>query len=211
MKKQLCGLFLTGVFIAFGAYALAGPTQQQGVAGLSRVAAAMSDICHECCVTEDSCTIDQCQAEAAAIQAALINTWNANFGKGSNSSRDEVGGYLCWDWAKFFQDAAQATNPKCWTVSGGMAVTTASHAVHYWVDFDACPGNPNCRVSVDDGWFDGGFAHTPPWPVGGTWSRGNLPRPPAGRAYTPPKPPPSKGASETPELSRRCSRWALCS
>jgi len=94
MKKQLCGLFLTGVFIAFGAYALAGPTQQQGVAGLSRVAAAMSDICHECCVTEDSCTIDQCQAEAAAIQPALIITWNADFGKGSNPSRDEVGGYL---------------------------------------------------------------------------------------------------------------------
>jgi hypothetical protein len=43
--------------------------------------------------------------EPQAIVDAIVAAWNDNYGLGSNTSKDEIGGYLCRDWARFFRDA----------------------------------------------------------------------------------------------------------
>lgn len=169
------------------------PTKAEGAASLGTLAAAMRALCEDCCSREESdCDPATCRREADAIAAAILDAWNANYGKGSldddAAGSDSIGGYLCWDWAKIFEDAAKSTNPRCWTVKYGMARKTASRAVHYWLDLYACQESEECLIIVDDGWFIAKtLVHRPPWPGRPAWTRGTLPLPPPGRRLTPPK------------------------
>lgn len=155
------------------------PTLAQGEAALKGVAAAMQALCDSCC---QDCPPAKCKKEAQAIGDAIVAAWKGRFGLGSNDSKDNIGGYLCWDWARFFTDAAKATKPTCWTVEAEMAWKGAPPApgtrqvCHFWAAFYACQKKDACKIMVDDSWFDGNFIHSPPFPGAG-WPPGKLPLP----------------------------------
>ena len=117
---------------------------------------------------------------------AIVKIWNQNFGRGKNTSKDNVGGYLCWDWSRAFEAAANYVKPQCWTAKEGMVdKNDGSGVVHFFVTFNACNNKANkCTAYLDDSWFDGNFYHTAPWPPAGNWTPGNW-KPPANK-YTKP-------------------------
>lgn len=190
-RQLLLQLFIVLGLLTTHAGAVTKPTQTEGVTSLRTAVAAMKSLCDGCCQTASGAPCDpaQCKQEADTIVNAIIASWNSNYGKGSNTSVDNVGGYLCWDWAKKFADAASGTNSRCWTVKTGMAQKRNSRAVHYWTELYACNVVDECLVIVDDGWFIAKtLVHGPPFPDHPDWTRGSLPLPPAGRRLTPPKP-----------------------
>jgi hypothetical protein len=160
---------------------MAKPTKAEGAKALKGGAAIMKRLCDSCCKDCD-CTPAQCKKEAQAIVDAIVGAWNDNYGKGSNTSKDNIGGYLCWDWARFFRDAANDAKPKCWIVEYEMAWKgprdpTKWQACHFWLALYACRKKDECKVMIDDSWFDGDFIHQPPWP-GKDWPSGNKKLPP---------------------------------
>jgi len=158
----------------------AKPTQAEGAAALQGALPVMQGLCDSCC---KDCPPDKCKKEAQAIVDAIVAAWNANYGNGSNTSKDNIGGYLCWDWARFFRDAASGTNPQCWKVDFGMAWKGAKpgpgvwQVQHYWTSLWACAKTDECKVMIDDDWFDGKFVHRPVWPGQG-WPEDTVPIPP---------------------------------
>jgi hypothetical protein len=117
---------------------------------------------------------------------AMQRAWEYNYGKGNNTSRDNVGGYLCWDWSKAFLEAAQSVNPTCWTVTEQMVHKAGSNVVHFLVELRARGGSAAGGIRYfDDGWFDGGMIHSPPWPPPAGWPRGSW-WPPASKYSRPP-------------------------
>ncbi|MFO8007787.1 MAG: RHS repeat-associated core domain-containing protein [Candidatus Brocadiia bacterium] len=131
----------------------------------------LADLCdkqecvHGC---ENGCDRQRCREEAAKIVLALENTWNYNYGRGTNISGDNVGGYLCWDWSRAFEGAANTVERKCWLVAEAAmeSPTPGDLTVHFYVSFWAHEKINACKVMVDDGWFerDGSMVHRPPWP-----------------------------------------------
>jgi hypothetical protein len=138
---------------------------------------------------DKSCRISTCETDAQKIVNAIVASWNLNFGKGNNDSKDNVGGYLCWDWADAFARAATSVNSRCWQVEKASArVTTSTDGqVHHWVELQAGyrkrkreEGADKCTVMFDDGWTrEGGYVHSPPWPPSDRFARGNAGRGPA--------------------------------
>jgi hypothetical protein len=158
---------------------VAKPTKAEGAKKLKSAAQVLKGLCDDCC---KDCPPGQCAQEAQAIVDAIVAAWNDHFGKGSNTSKDEIGGYLCWDWARFFRDAVKKTKPKCWKFDWQMAVGPHDKKSdfipwHYWLALWACQKKDKCKVMIDDGWFDDDFVHTPPWP-GKDWPLGNKTLPP---------------------------------
>ena len=152
---------------------MAKPTKASGEKALKAAAAVMQGLCDSCC---PDCPPAKCKREAKAIVDAIVAAWNDNFDKGSNDGDDNVGGYLCWDWAKFFRDAALSTKPEFWTANHEMAWKgkrrpSTWQVQHYWLALHACKNNDDCKVMIDDGWFDLEFVHRPPWP-GKDWPLG---------------------------------------
>ena len=110
-----------------------------------------------------------CKKRANRLYKSLTKTWNDNHGKGPNTSKDNVGGYLCWDWATVYEEVGK----KC----GGKVITSErrrirkivpnprkGYPVHFYTRF--CAGGDKskkeCCVDVDDGWFIGGrYCHRP--------------------------------------------------
>jgi len=181
---RLTGLITLSLAIALQAQpALSKPTKEEGARKLAAAAAVLKGLCDVCCERTD-CTPDVCKTEAQKIIDAVVAAWNVNYGKGSNEGRDGIGGYLCWDWARFFRDAALSTKPRCWIAEHGMAWEGAApppgvrRVCHYWLTLYACNQRVDeCKVMLDDGWFDGDFVHRPPWPGAG-WPLGTNPFPP---------------------------------
>jgi hypothetical protein len=158
---------------------VAKPTKAQGARALKGAAAVMKALCDPCCT---DCPPAKCAKEAQAIVDAIVKAWNDNYGNGSNTGGDNVGGYLCWDWARLFRDAALKTKPKCWKVEyqmgwKGPRKTGTWQVCHFWVALWACQKKDACKVMIDDGWFDDDFVHQPPWP-GKKWPLGQWPLPP---------------------------------
>jgi len=152
---------------------MAKPTKAEGAKALKAAAAVMQALCDKCC---EECPPAKCKKEAQAIVDAIVAAWNDNYGKGSNDGKDNIGGYLCWDWARFFRDAALKTKPSCWKVNHEMAwkgprKPDTWQVCHYWVALYACKKTDECKVMIDDSWFDGDFVHRPRWPGNG-WPRG---------------------------------------
>ena len=111
------------------------PTKAEGAKALKGAAAVMKALCDCCC---DDCTPAQCAKEAQAIVDAIVKAWNDNYGNGSNTGENNIGGYLCWDWARFYRDAALSTKPKCWKAECQMAWKGPRNgakwqACHWWV------------------------------------------------------------------------------
>ena len=116
----------------------------------------------------------------------MLRTWNYNYGKGHNTSSDNIGGYLCWDWAKAFSEAGQGVKPQYWSVEEKMVHKKDSNVVHFYVELKprGAQGQAGVRY-VDDGWFNAQqFVHKPPWPPSSGWSPGNWK--PSGRYTAPP-------------------------
>jgi hypothetical protein len=161
---------------------MAKPTKAEGRKALKAAAAVMKALCDDC---RPDCPPAKCKKEAQAIVDAIVAAWNQNYGKGSNDGKDNIGGYLCWDWARFFRDAALTTKPTCWAVNHEMATDGPPtpdeyQVVHYWLALYACQKIDDCKVMIDDGWFDGDFVHQPTWP-GANWPLGTDDIPPVTR------------------------------
>jgi hypothetical protein len=92
----------------------------------------------------------------------MVNAWNRNHGKGPHQDNpDHVGGFLCWDWARIFQDAARAMQWDCFEHQIGMATKTGfalpdgSIPVHYYLEVYACRRKlAEFQVSFDDGFLE---------------------------------------------------------
>lgn len=129
---------------------------------------------------------DERQREADQIISAFREAWNQNYGKGNNGSGDNVGGYLCWDWSRSFEEAAKRLNLKHWTVTQKMVHKEGSNVVHFYVEIrpKGASGNDGVRY-IDDGWFNGEMIHSPEWPPSRGWKPGTW-KPPADKYSRPP-------------------------
>jgi hypothetical protein len=117
--------------------------------------------------------------EAEQISKKLLDTWNRNYGKGNNTSRDNVGGYLCWDWSKAFTETVHKMEPKYWIAEQKMVHKRDSNVVHFFMELRPRGANRQEGVRyIDDGWFDGEFVHSPPWPPSEDWTPGAWMPPP---------------------------------
>ena len=123
-----------------------------------------------------SCKTAACRKEAQEITDAMVRAWKHNHGKGNNTSKDTVGGYLCWDWSMAFAEAARSVNPRHFVVQEKMVHYRGSRAVHFFVELKPVGAKgKKGTVYADDGWETGGkYVHSPPWPppaqtTPGTW------------------------------------------
>src|SRR5580704_1580103 len=98
---------------------MAKPTKAGGAEALKGAAAVMTALCDRCCdageLSGDG-TPARCKKEAQSIVDAIVDAWNENYGHGSDATKDNIGGYLCWDWVRLFLAAVRETKPTCWTV-----------------------------------------------------------------------------------------------
>lgn len=126
----------------------------------------LNSLCEKC--TKGAAQVE-CKERGKRLYESLTKTWNDNHGKGPNTSKDNVGGYLCWDWATVYEEVGK----KC----GGKVITSERRRirkivpdpskgfpVHFYTRF--CAGGDKskkeCCVDVDDGWFIGGrYCHRP--------------------------------------------------
>jgi len=147
------------------------PSKACGAQRLSAAADELKRACDEAFPGKDN---KLCKQEADQIVNAMVKTWNYNHGKGTNTSGDNIGGYLCWDWAKAFSESAQGLNPKYWSVEEKMVEKNESNVVHFYVELKprGAPGQAGVRY-IDDGWFDGQPVHKAPWPPSSGWTPGN--------------------------------------
>jgi RHS repeat-associated protein len=125
----------------------------------------MAKKCDSCCSSGDVC---RCKIEAKYIARGFARFINNNHGKGLYPrSRDAVGGYLCWDWAKGFHQSLRNGSPTKWSSEQVMLDNLADDYVHFFTRLWAC-GNrrDTCRVKFDDGFFSGGcWYHEHPGPT----------------------------------------------
>jgi len=114
----------------------------------------MKDRCDKC----NPSNIGACKEDAAKIVNSLIIACEYNVGRGTNNSRDNVGGYLCWDWSRAFSEAGKSIGSNYWEISEGMLDKNNSDYVHYFANFKVkskCPpqSGTDCSVRIDDGFF----------------------------------------------------------
>ena len=145
----------------------------KGVLGLSKVLSSLKKLCSNtnCTKCEDK---DKCDKEASAIAHALTQLWQNNFGKGDNRSDDNVGGYLCWQWAEAFEGALAKQTISSAKVSLNKIKRKKGDNIqqHFYITLDVGgKGTDECKVKVDDSWADPNqnFVHTGSgWPDA-TW------------------------------------------
>jgi hypothetical protein len=143
------------------------PTKESGAAELRKALDIMYKLC-ECCVDKDK--IQKCKDDAKKIVDALVDLWTKEFGKGPyGNTGDPVGGYFCWDWASGFKKAANDVGSDIWTASFRRFAADerpdGSIPVHYAARLSIKnPKKEKCELTVDDGFFDNGLVHEPPWP-----------------------------------------------
>lgn len=134
---------------------------------------------NECDVVAPDCCAAMCKADAAKISKHILATWVWNWGKGGNHGRDSVGGYLCWDWARAFLDAANFESTSCWGKHlRGITKPVPKgdrRPMHFFLELNACnKETAACSIAVEDGWSGGnwpggGFVHPMPWPNSPLW------------------------------------------
>lgn len=169
--------------------------KEEGAAAYAAAASKMKQMCTKCikpqpCGNTGNTGNTTCGDDAQKIADAIVSKWNSNFGRGSNTGTDNVGGYLCWDWAEGFLQAAQSVKSKYWLLSIGHARRNSDMEVHFWIYLQAgytWEGSGDrakeCTIMIDDGWFDTDYIHTPKWPDDPDWqigqgTRGPLTSPP---------------------------------
>lgn len=120
-----------------------------------------------------SCTNEECRLEAKKITNAMISVWKKNYGKGKfiggypYDQDDPVGGYLCWDWARAFNQAGNSTNPKYFSMEEQMVhMNDGGGGVHFFVAITPKNSNdPSQKTHVDDGWYyQGEYVHDGSFP-----------------------------------------------
>jgi RHS repeat-associated protein len=142
--------------------------------GLSIKLKEMMRACCLCCLGGD--------AGADAIQAEILRLWTSYYGRGHRSGGpDEVGGYLCYHWAKGFSDGVKREGGNCFGAELTMGnefyyskddnKMVAGIREHWWVVIRACPderggrhtpmadSNDSCTIVIDDGWLNRRFVH----------------------------------------------------
>ncbi|MCB1228579.1 MAG: RHS repeat-associated core domain-containing protein, partial [Verrucomicrobiales bacterium] len=164
---------------------LANPDLGTARAKLTALLPSMKAKCATCCCKD----VKKCESDAEKTVNALISTWEFNFGNGTNTSGDNVGGYLCWDWARVLNQAANKVGGS-WTSSETMWEKAANDYVHFAVTLSACgSSDKKCQVIVDDGWYNvGEMGHEGDWPNGPKppeWNPDN--QKPSPGQYTPDK------------------------
>jgi RHS repeat-associated protein len=135
------------------------------------------------------CKPKGCKLESATLVELLVQAWLRNHGHGPYNDlardSDSVGGYLCWDWARIFDDAATSRPFQCLGLQIGMALGPqdplhlATYAVHYYLKVFACKKEEvRYQVTFDDGFYDGTAAHEGYFPpLGGIYLDEQYPSP----------------------------------
>jgi len=146
-------------------------TAAAGTTQLGFLSFRLRRLCDKCCIC--SCSPEECKQEANAIGAAIAQAWQTNFGQGSAGGQ-AVGGYMCWDWARFFRDAANSEDPKCWSATIRQVWGGPGNQTHYFLELAACGsenGSEECKLYVDDDAFNTGtLIHSgTSWLGGYTW------------------------------------------
>lgn len=118
----------------------------------------------KCCTDEGKAKA--CREKAEQFAARLVATWEKSFGRGSNKSDDNVGGYLCWDWTDAYLRANPAGTVILWGKRKKIRKKEDKTRWHFFARFCACTCDEKnkleCCVDVDDGWFQAGeFIHDP--------------------------------------------------
>jgi len=120
------------------------------------------------------------------VGTAIPRSLAFNYGRGSRtSSPHNLGGYLCYDWARSFAMSAQYVKSKYWEVKTGMAgkgSISVKELAHYYVKLTACKNRVEevlrktgvedtaCQVVVDDGFVGkSGFVHDGQFPRSAGW------------------------------------------
>jgi RHS repeat-associated protein len=146
-------------------------TKESGEEQLRSLVEGLKGLCEKCNDCPE-CTEAQCKEEAEKISKALWKTWNANFGKGASTGDDQIGGYLCWDWARVFQKALANLELKCWKSElKTYAMKVGGVGIHTTIRISAGKGQKKeCTKVVDGGNLggkdvvhDGGFPAEAHW------------------------------------------------
>jgi RHS repeat-associated protein len=164
------------------------PTKESGKVALNAAKEALHAACDACC--ECPSAKDECKKHADKIVESIIKVWDNNYGKGDDTSKDNIGGYLCWDWSKGFEGTVKKLKFDSWSVEERMSEKTDnSGEVHYWIELNACKNNKKeCTIVIDDGWFDEDrFVHKLPFPLerGKGWGRSKKKHPGASKYSKP--------------------------
>ncbi|MDB5293544.1 MAG: repeat-associated core domain protein [Phycisphaerales bacterium] len=139
--------------------------QRQGKDQFQGFEARFDELCENCCDTEVKRRA--CFINSARLANRLVATWEKSYGKGRNTSNDEVGGYLCWDWANAFNRANPASTSSLMCSKSKVIdkKDDPTNEVHVFARFCACTCDDKhkseCCLDVDDGWFDEDFVHDP--------------------------------------------------
>jgi hypothetical protein len=149
--------------------------------------ARLKKLCESPC--KPCCSVKKCKKKATKMAQSIKNTWSNAFGVGTNTTDDNVGGWLCWDWQAGFMRAAFKNKPRCFRLTRrGVEQNLGNGSIgyHFYLEIKA-PSTPEvdqCKVYIDDGWFDlSTFVHDAPWLPSSDWAKSSFD--PAGRLQTP--------------------------
>ncbi len=142
--------------------------KQHGVKAFNQLGNKLAALCDKKCC--ESGQFDDCKNKAKRIALSILLTWVNEYGKGINNTHDNVGGYLCWDWAVAFHIIGNIEGYPVWSSEririrevNKSPATKASDRVHFFVRLCACNCKKDeCCLDIDDGWFDNNFIHIPP-------------------------------------------------
>jgi hypothetical protein len=135
--------------------------------GLEELYQEMQDMCEKCEDAPDKKL--ECKGRAKRIYQSIVVTWQTNYGHGPELPilDDEVGGYMCWDWAwAWLQIGRKCGGDRivAQMIKVKKKVPGAKVPAHFFTRF--CAGDyksrKGCCIDVDDGWFiSGKFCHSP--------------------------------------------------
>ena len=121
----------------------------------------------------------KCKTETTKIVTALKSVINDHYGKGEfvGKGSDEVGGYLCWDWANAFNNSINGLGLTEWTSTvqafekdDQRKNVKNRDEVHFTAKLHIGKvSSPDmCVVYIDDSWpgGNGEVLHQWPWPKG---------------------------------------------
>lgn len=151
-----------------------------GLDPISGLAQKLTDICNDpdC----NSGNLSDCLTQAkniAQILETMIDYYSdPNKKPGQDKRPGNVNGYMCWDWAKGFDDALtdkMGTGPfsKDYAFLKNPKADPDTQAnSHYAIKLTTC-NKPKCTVFVDDGFFNNtGNVHPAPWKIPSPWEYG---------------------------------------
>jgi len=162
---------------------------REGIRELEKGRKTLKEKCKKCCPDEK----EDCEKDADEIIDSLIEAWEKNFGEGgAGEVPDNVGGFMCWDWARGFDDAADSAGSSVWDSEIGSTWgppdprAPGGDMVHFYITVsisNVTTSEEDCSLSIDDGYFDDGFVHDDDnWPTGGPWN--NIGRTPPHEQFT---------------------------